>query len=92
MRPRGIRRALDRIDARHLKAPSAFEHRPFTVRVVVLDHDQPGIVDTDWWTFNHDAIRWQIRPVSCKKNTNERSVRLTYTHFHTHKYILVYVF
>lgn len=60
MRPRGIIQTLDRIDASHLKAPSAFEHRSFTVRVVILDHDQPGIVNTDWRAFDHDAVGWRI--------------------------------
>lgn len=47
MRPRGICQALNRIDTRHLKAPSTFERCSFAVRIVVFNHDQPGIVNAD---------------------------------------------
>lgn len=60
MRPRGIVQALDRIDTIHLEAPSAFEYHSLAVRVVVLEHDQPGIVNADRRAFNHDALGWRV--------------------------------
>lgn len=57
MRPRRIGQTLDGIDAGHEKAPSTFEHSSFAIRIIVLDHDQSGVVHADRRTFDHDAVR-----------------------------------